>query len=481
MKNTNIGSTESAAMLEQENQEIDNIKRPPQSVMAEQYILGGLLVDNTALDAISDVVRPSDFIRRDHQMIFETIQKIIQKGEPADYLTVYESFKSRSLDAEIGGLPYLTELAANTPSAANIRRYAEIVRDKATLRQLISVGEKLVSDAFHPQGREPRELVNEAEREVLAISDRNAMSKRGFRPVGDILQEVSAKLLERTRNKGTSRITGLETGFPNLDNVTNGLQKGDLIIIAGRPSMGKTSFAINIAEHVGYKSGLPVAVFSFEMGSDQLVSRMISSIGLINSQNMRKGDLTDSDWDKLLKTAQDFVEKPIYIDDTPNLTISEVASRCRRLIHQTGPLGLIVIDYIQLMPGSSSSSSDNRSQQLSEISRGLKLLAKELDVPIICLSQLNRGVDSRTDRRPQMSDLRESGAIEQDADIIMFIYRDVVYTKEACPNPNEAEVIIAKQRSGPIGTLRMIFKGEYTKFLPSTDNGFWDGGPSSDE
>ena len=450
------------------------VRRPPQSVISEQAILGGLMVDNSALDSVVDVLRPEDFYRRDHRLIYEEIAKLIQGSHPADYLTVYESLKTAGVENDVGGLPYLTELVNSSPSAANIRRYAEIVHDKSILRQLISVGDRIVTNALAPEGRETRSILDEAEKEVLAINERNSNGQRGFQPLATLVRDVSARVIELYHNSTNNEVTGVSSGYRNLDNVTAGLQRGDLIIIAGRPSMGKTSFALNIAENVGIAQELPVAVFSMEMGADQLAQRMISSVGRIDAQKLRKGRLSDEDWDNFTAALHRLEEKPIFIDDTPGLTITELSSRARRLVNQAGPLGLIVVDYLQLMSGQSRNGQDNRAQELSEISRGLKSLAKELGVPVIALSQLNRSVDSRQDRRPVMSDLRESGAIEQDADVIMFIYRDVVYNKDT-PDKNLAEIIVAKQRNGPIGTLRMTFLGGNTRFEPSSDEGYWGG------
>lgn len=447
------------------------VRRPPQSINSEQAILGGLMLDNSALDNIVGIVRAEDFVRRDHRLIFEKISKLIQDGQPADCLTVYESLKNDGRTEDAGGMQYLTALSNNTPSAANIRRYAEIVRDMSMLRQIIVVGEDMVSSALAPEGREVRAILDEAEREVLAINERNARSQRGFRSMSTLVREVSQRVIELYESRNSGDVTGVSTGYRNLDNVTAGLQRGDLIIVAGRPSMGKTSLALNIAENVGIDQGLPVAVFSMEMGAEQLANRLISSVGRIDAQKLRKGQLDDDDWDNFTAAMHRLEDKPIYIDDTPGLSISELSSRTRRLVNQAGPLGLIVVDYLQLMSGGGKPN-DNRSQELSEISRGLKALAKEQSVPVIALSQLNRGVDSRSDRRPVMSDLRESGAIEQDADVIMFIYRDVVYNKET-PEKNLAEIIIAKQRNGPIGTLRMTFLGGNTRFEAYADEGYW--------
>ena len=449
------------------------VRRPPQSISSEQSILGGLMIDNNALDSIVDLIQSKDFCRRDHQLIFDHIVEMIQKGRPADVLTVTESLRDAGLENEMGGFVYLNELVNNTPSAANIRRYAEIVHDKAVLRQLITAGDKMVSNALAPEGRETAQILDEAEREVLQINEQNSRGKRGFQAMQVLVKDVSQRLIDIYQNQRDSDVTGVPTGYPNLDRELAGLQRGDLIIIAGRPSMGKTSFAINIAENIGVKQELPVAVFSLEMGGDQLAQRLISSVANIDAQKLRKAHLEDEEWAAFSKAVHRLEKKPIYIDDTPALMISELSSRARRLMNQTGPLGLIVVDYIQLMTGRAGS--DNRSTELSEISRGLKALAKELNCPVIVLSQLNRSLEQRADRRPIMSDLRESGAIEQDADVIMFIYRDVVYNKDT-PDKNLAEIIIAKQRNGPIGTLRMVFKGGNTRFEPwAGDVGYWDG------
>ena len=460
------------------------LRRPPQSIPSEQAILGGLMVDNSAFDAIAGVVKPEDFCRRDHRTIFEHISLMIQRGEPADSLTVFESLKNAGHDAAVGGLPYITELIGNTPSAANIRRYtpsaanirryAEIVHEKAVLRQLITVGDEIVTSALEPEGRDTRDILNDAERKVLAINERNAQGQRGFQPMGTLLKVVSARVIESYNNRGSTDVTGVSTGYRNLDHVTAGLQRGDLIIIAGRPSMGKTSLALNIAENIGVDQDLPVAVFSMEMGSEQLAQRLVSSVGRIDAQKLRKGQLSDEDWDNFTAALHRLETKPIYIDDTPGLTITELSSRARRLVSQVGPLGLIVVDYIQLMTGQGRSANENRAQELSEISRGLKSLAKELQVPLIALSQLNRGVDSRSDRRPVMSDLRESGAIEQDADIVMFIHRPDKYADakemaEGKVQANVAEILIEKHRNGPTGVVKLYFKGECTKFLNLTE------------
>ncbi len=449
------------------------VKTPPHSLAAEQSILGGLLFDNRALESIVDVVRADDFYYPKNATVFRVIGDLIHNGQPADVLTVFEELKKRGKDIECEGLPYLNQLVDNTPSAANIRRYAQIVHEKSILRELMTIGDKMIHSAVNPAGREVDEILSDSERMVLAINERSGQGKKGFQNMGEIVDSLAGRLVELYQNNDGSEVTGVRTAFPNLDNVTAGFQRGDLIIVAGRPSMGKTTLAINIAENIAVGQELPVAIFSMEMGADQIGMRIISSIGNIDAQNLRKARLSDEDWRSFAKTVQRLESKPIYIDDTPGLRVTELASRARRLVNQTGPLSLIVVDYIQLMSGRGGS--DNRSTELSEISRGLKGLAKELNCPVVVLSQLNRGVDARDNKRPRMSDLRESGAIEQDADVIMFIYRDYVYNKET-EVKDMAEVIIAKQRNGPIGTVRMVFKGGNTKFLPwDGDTGYWEG------
>ena len=428
------------------------LRTPPQSIQSEQAVLGGLLIDNTALDSVADLITAEDFCRRDHQIIYEHIVSLIQHGKPADIVTVGESIKNSGVQTALADGQYLQSLFSNTPSAANIRCYAEIVRDRAMLRQMIQVGEGMVTNALNPQGRDPEEILDEAEREVLAINERNARGRQGFRSLSTLVREVSERIIELYQNKDNSEVTGVATGFPNLDRVTAGFQRG-----------------LNIAENIGVRQELPVAIFSLEMGADQLTQRLIASVGRLDSQRLRKGALNDEEWDKFTAAVSILEKKPIHIDDTGNMTVTSLSTRARRLMNQTGPLGLIVVDYLQLMVGKG----ENRTTILSDISRGLKSLAKELHCPIVALSQLSRSVESRTDHRPMMSDLRESGAIEQDADVILFIYRDVRYNPDA--DKNAAEVIVPKQRNGPVGTLRMTFLGELTRFEATADEGYWDG------
>ena len=435
---------------------------PPHSVEAEQSLLGGLLLDNSAFDKIADRVRESDFYRDEHRRIYRQIQKLLEQNKPADAVTVAESLDLAGEANETGGLAYLGELAANTPSAANIGRYAEIVRERAVLRQLVTVGDDIASSALNPLGRDPKQLLDEAEAKVFAIAEGGIRHQGGFQHIDALLNLVVERIQELHDRDNPSDITGIPTGYHDLDSKTSGLQPGDLLIVAGRPSMGKTSFALNMAEHVALEVGLPVAVFSMEMGGAQLAMRMLSSVGKLDAHRMRTGRLSDEEWSKLTGAMGRLFEAPLYIDETPALNPIDLRARARRLYRQCGKLGLIVIDYLQLM-SAASGGSENRATEISEISRSLKSLAKELNVPLIALSQLNRSLEQRPNKRPVMSDLRESGAIEQDADVIMFIYRDEVYNPDS-QDKGSAEIIIGKQRNGPIGTVRLTFRGEYTRF-----------------
>ena len=435
---------------------------PPHSVEAEQSLLGGLLLDNSAFDKIADRVSESDFYRDEHRRIYRQIQKLLERSKPADAVTVAESLDLAGEASETGGLAYLGELAANTPSAANIGRYAEIVRERAVLRQLVTVGDDIASSALNPLGRDPKQLLDEAEAKVFAIAEGGIRHQGGFQHINPLLTQVVERIQELHDRDNPSDITGVPTGYHDLDSKTSGLQPGDLLIVAGRPSMGKTSFALNMAEYVSIEVGLPVAVFSMEMGGAQLAMRMLSSVGKLDAHRMRTGRLNDEEWSKLTFALGKMHEAPLYIDETPALNPIDLRARARRLYRQCGKLGLIVIDYLQLM-SVASGGSENRATEISEISRSLKSLAKELNVPVIALSQLNRSLEQRPNKRPVMSDLRESGAIEQDADVIMFIYRDEVYNPDS-PDKGSAEIIIGKQRNGPIGTVRLTFRGEHTRF-----------------
>ena len=439
-----------------------HLRIPPHSVEAEQSVLGGLLLDNAAFDKIADRVGEDDFYRGEHRRIYRQIRSLLERGKPVDAVTVAESLDLAGEGDETGGLAYLGELAANTPSAANIVRYAEIVRERAILRQLVTVGDEIADSALNPLGRDPKQLLDEAEARVFKIAEGGFRHLTGFQHINPLLTQVVERIQELHDRDNPSDITGIPSGYHDLDARTSGLQSGDLLVIAGRPSMGKTSLALNIAEHVALEVGLPVAVFSMEMGGAQLAMRMLSSVGRLDAHRVRTGRLDDDEWSRLSFALGKMHEAPLYIDETAALNPIDLRARARRLSRQCGKLGLIVIDYLQLM-SSASGSSENRATEISEISRSLKSLAKELDVPVIALSQLNRSLEQRPNKRPVMSDLRESGAIEQDADVILFIYRDEVYHPDS-PDKGSAEVIIGKQRNGPIGTVRLAFLGEYTRF-----------------
>jgi replicative DNA helicase len=440
---------------------IDSIRVPPNSVEAEQSVLGGLLLENGAWDRIGDFLGESDFYRADHRLIWRHISKMVELSRPADALTVAESLERSNELEEVGGLSYIAALAQNTPSAANIRRYAEIVRERAVMRQLAAVGAAIADSAYNPGGKEPAQLLDEAESKVFEIAEAGSRGKQGFLAMPQLLTQVVERIDMLYNRDNTSDVTGVPTGYTDLDEMTSGLQPGDLVIIAGRPSMGKTALSLNIAENVALEAGLPVAVFSMEMAATQLVMRLIGSLGRLDQHRLRTGRLQDDDWQRLTQAVGRLNECPMHIDETPALNALEVRARARRLHRQYGKLGLIVLDYLQLM--SSSSQGENRATEISEISRGLKALAKELNVPVVALSQLNRSLEQRPNKRPVMSDLRESGAIEQDADVILFIYRDEVYNPDS-PDKGVAEIIIGKQRNGPIGTVRLTFRGENTRF-----------------
>ena len=441
--------------------QLDSIRIPPHSIEAEQSVLGGLLLDNAAWDRIADFISESDFYRYDHRIIFQCIVKLVNASKPADVITVFDALTAINKAEDAGGLTYLNALAQNTPSAANIRRYAEIVRDRGVLRKLITVSDEIAGQAFNPQGKEVKQMLDEAESKIFAIAEEGSRGAQGFNAIQPLLTQVVERIDELYNRDHTSDITGVPTGFVDLDKMTSGLQPGDLIIVAGRPSMGKTAFSINIAENVAIESGLPVAVFSMEMGGTQLAMRMLGSVGRLDQHRLRTGRLIDEDWPRLTHAIQKMNDAQLYIDETPALSSIELRARSRRLARQCGKLGLIVIDYLQLMSGNSQG--ENRATEISEISRSLKGLAKELHCPVIALSQLNRSLEQRPNKRPVMSDLRESGAIEQDADVILFIYRDQVYNPDS-PDKGTAEIIIGKQRNGPIGSVRLTFLGEYTKF-----------------
>jgi len=439
--------------------DLARIKMQPHSVEAEQSVLGGLLLSSDAWDSVAELVDPSDFYRPNHRIIFREIAKLAEATEPVDVITVADKLDARGeLDAA-GGLEYLTELAQSTPSASNIRAYAAAVRERASLRKLIEAAQDIAESGFNPEGRSSDELIDEAERKIMQISEQGPKAG-GPQDINPLLQAAIGRIEELFNSGGD--ITGLTTGFADLDGMTSGLQPSDLVIVAGRPSMGKTSFAMNLVENaVLSQDNKPILVFSMEMPAEQLVMRMLSSIGRIDQTRIRNGKLEQEDWPKLSAAVSKLKDVPMHIDDTPALTPTEVRSRARRIAREHGQIGMIMVDYLQLMQ--IAGSSEGRTAEISEISRNLKAIAKEFNCPVVALSQLNRALEQRPNKRPVNSDLRESGAIEQDADVIMFIYRDEVYNEES-PDKGTAEIIIGKQRNGPIGTCRLAFIGQYTRF-----------------
>jgi replicative DNA helicase len=438
------------------------LKVPPHSVEAEQSLIGALLLDNHAFDRIADLVSDADFYRDDHRRIYRHVTKLIGAGRPADVVTVSESIEASEDKDRTGGAAYLGALAQNTPSALNIRRYAELVRERAVQRRLAQVATEIAESALSPTGKEVGQLLDEAESRIFEIGEVGARGAQGFKDIKQELARVFQRLDQLYHSDNKSGITGVPTGLIDLDQMTAGLQPGDLIIIAGRPSMGKTALALNFAEYVAMDIGMPVAIFSMEMSGMQLAARVLGSIARVDQHKMRTARLSDDEWQRLSHAMGRLHEAPVFIDETPALNALELRARARRLKRQCGKLGLLMVDYLQLM--SASSQGENRATEISEISRSLKALAKELDVPVIALSQLSRAVEQRNDRRPMMSDLRESGAIEQDADVILFIYRDEVYFPDKEEAKGRAEVIIGKQRNGPIGRVELTFLGQYTRF-----------------
>lgn len=444
------------------------MRRPPHSVEAEQSLLGGLMLDQRAWDQVADVVSVDDFYRADHRAVFQTIVTLVEQDRPPDAVTVSEQLGRENKLELAGGIEYLARLVEETPSAANIRAYAKIVRDYSMLRQLIEIGGDIAASAHDSEGRSVAELVDDAEKKVFEIADRGTAGP-GFKALKEILPDAIDRL--DVLSHSDQDITGVSTGFAQMDEMTAGLQRGDLIIVAGRPSMGKTTFAVNIAENAAIGQQVPTAIFSMEMSAEQLTFRMIGSIGRVNQSSLRRGRLGDEDWSRIDSAVSMMSKAPIFIDDSAGLSPTEVRARARRLKREHG-LGLIVVDYLQLMQVSRTV--ENRATEISEISRSLKALARELDVPVIALSQLNRSVEQRVDKKPVMSDLRESGAIEQDADVIVFIYREEVYDKET-PRKGIADIIIGKQRNGPVGELHLTFLGEYTKFENLVAEDYGDG------
>ena len=440
--------------------QIAQLRVPPHSIEAESCVLGGLLLDNSAWDRISDVISEGDFYKFEHRLIYASLKELISVNRPADVITVFEALQGVGKSDAVGGLGGLNSLAQYVPSAANIRRYAEIVRERAILRKLVLASDESANEAFNTKGKPVSQILEEAEQKIFKIGEEGARLRQGFQLMDKLISELLGRVEEMSQTPND--ITGVPSGFRDFDEMTSGLQPGDLVVLAARPSMGKTALAINIAEHVAVTERLPVAVFSMEMGASQLAIRLVGSIGRIDQGHLRTGRLSDDEWPRLTQAVERLQSVSLFIDETPGLSPSELRANAKKLSRQCGKLGLIVVDYLQLM-STGSSDGDNRATELGEISRGLKMLAKELQCPIIALSQLNRGVETRTDKRPMMSDLRESGAIEQDADVIMFIYRDDYYFKDS-KEPGVAEIIIGKQRNGPTGTVKLTFLKPLTKF-----------------
>ena len=436
----------------------DNLRIPPHSQEAEQAVLGGLLLNNEAWDEVAERVGPKDFYRKEHRLIFQVVDQLVEEEKPCDLVTVSQALTHRGELDDVGGMTYLSDLARNTPSAANINAYADIVRERSILRQLIQVSHGIAEQSFNPKGTPSLEILDAAESAIFEIAEQQ---KKGSGPqdIKTVLKKAVDRIDELYKNKNA--LTGLTTGFEELDKMTSGLQPSDMVVVAGRPSMGKTTFAMNLCENVALKAHKPVLVFSMEMPADAIVMRMLSSLGRINQTSIRSGRLDQDDWPRITSAIQMLSEQKFFIDDTPALSPLELRTRARRVARECGgQLGMIMIDYLQLMqvPGA-----DSRVNEISEISRSLKGLAKELNCPVVALSQLNRSLEQRPNKRPVMSDLRESGAIEQDADVIMFLYRDEVYNQETTEK-GIGEVIIGKQRNGPIGTVRVAFRGEYLRF-----------------
>jgi replicative DNA helicase len=433
------------------------LKVPPHSLEAERSVLGGLMLDETAWDTIAGVVSADDFYRGDHRTVFRCMQSLVDQNQPLDVITISDALEGVNELLNVGGLAYISELASGTPTASNIRAYAVIVQERATVRKLISVAHEIAESGFNTQGRDSATLINEAESKVFKIGDERP-NNGGPQSIRPLLAKAVDRIDELYQNKGA--LTGVSTGFRDIDEITSGLQASDLVVVAGRPSMGKTAFMMNIAENAVMSERKPVLVFSLEMPSDSLVVRMLSSLGRIDQSKIRNGQLGDDDWPRLTSAVTLLTDCPLFVDDTAALTPNEIRARARRVAREYGQLGMILVDYLQLMQVAGTV--ENRAGEISEISRSLKAIAKEFDCPVVAGSQLNRGLEQRPDKRPIMSDLRESGAIEQDADVIMAIYRDEVYHDDA--EKGVAEIIILKQRNGPIGKKKLAFIGQYTKF-----------------
>lgn len=446
---------------EQHDAQVEALKVPPHSLEAEQSVLGGLMLDNEAWDRVSELVVAEDFYRKDHRTIFSFMADLIEHGNPIDLVTLSEALERENELEAVGGFAYIGEMAKNTPSAANIAAYANIVRERAVVRDMIGVANEIAEAGFEPEGRDSAQLLDLAESKVFKIAEKRTNASEGPQDIKHILSATVDKI-EELYNSPQDGITGVSSGYGDLDKMTSGFQESDLIIVAARPSMGKTTFAMNLAEYAAMNEDKPVIIFSLEMPSESIMMRMLASLGRVDQTRVRTGQLEDDDWARVSSTMGLLLEQgKMYIDDSSGLTPTEVRSRSRRIAREHGGVSMIMIDYLQLMQVPALA--DNRTLEISEISRSLKALAKELKCPVIALSQLNRGLEQRADKRPINSDLRESGAIEQDADLIMFIYRDEVYNDDS-PDKGSAEIIIGKQRNGPIGKCRLTFQGQFSRF-----------------
>ncbi|GGA81021.1 replicative DNA helicase [Neiella marina] len=444
-----------------QDRQVESLKVPPHSLEAEQSVLGGLMLDNEAWDRVAEKVVAQDFYRRPHQLLFETMGRLAESGSPIDLVTLAEALENEGALDDVGGFAYIAEIAKNTPSASNVAAYAEIVRERAVTREMIGVANEIAEAGFDPQGRNAAELLDMAESKVFKIAESRTNSNEGPQNLNTVLTATVEKI-EQLFNNPHDGVTGVDTGYADLNKMTAGLQSSDLIIVAARPSMGKTTFAMNLCEHAALTADKPVVIFSLEMPSEQIMMRMLASLSRVDQTRIRTGQLDDEDWARISGTMGMMVERgKLYIDDSSGLTPTEVRSRSRRIAREHGGISMIMVDYLQLMqvPGLS----ENRTLEIAEISRSLKALAKELECPVVALSQLNRSLEQRADKRPVNSDLRESGSIEQDADLIMFIYRDEVYHDDS-PDKGTAEIIIGKQRNGPIGRIRLTFQGQFSRF-----------------
>lgn len=445
-------------------------KTPPHSIEAEQSLLGALLLDNQAFDKVADLITSADFYKDDHRRIWRHISKLIEANRAADVLTVSESIEDSDDKGKTGGPAYLGQMAQGTPSALNIRRYAELVRDRSIQRRLAHVATEIAEDALSPGGRDVRQMLDEAESKIFQIAEGGARSGEGPVEVKPLLAKVFERIDHMYHRDNKNAVTGVPTGFTKIDQLTSGLQPGDLIVVAARPSMGKTALALNIAEYVAVDNGLPAVIFSMEMSGTQLMSRMLGSIAHVDGNKLRTGQLNDNEWADLSTGMSKLHEVPLFIDEGGALTAGEIRSRARRIKRQYSKLGVVVIDYLQLM--ASSDDEDLRAMAIGEMTRSLKGMAKELDCPVLLLSQLSRRVEERPDKRPMLSDLRDSGAIEQDADTVIFLYRDDYYHPDSEANKGVAEAIIGKQRNGPTGTVLLTWLGQYTRFENYADPTF---------